>query len=51
METGDTGYASVDIEKEAEAKGDDGAKEKGFWCCGLDCARRKELAAARVGRA
>jgi hypothetical protein len=37
VETGDTRYALDDIEKEAEAKEDDG-KEKGFWCCGLDCA-------------
>jgi hypothetical protein len=38
VETGDTGYAPDDIEKEAEAKEEDGEKEKGFWCCGLDYA-------------
>lgn len=40
METGDTGYGPDDMEKEADAKGDDGAKEKGFWCCGLEFGER-----------
>ena len=48
VEMGDMGYTPEDLEKQVEEKGDDGAKEKGIWCCVLDCARSKELAAVGV---
>jgi hypothetical protein len=38
LETGDTGYAPDDIKKEEEEEKEEDGKEKGFWCCGLDCA-------------